>query len=128
MFLIIDDKIRLLDSCTSALFKEVLETQVFSELMDYGDAEPPSSLAGFFMKLIGNCILRHVHVLKEKFVLFTQEEAIQVQLLNGGEMLISGKKTVGNGHVFSKFKTNVISYYSSFFSQFFNIGIIIDRP
>ena len=100
-------QIRLLDSCSPSLFKEILETQVFSELIDYLNYEAPCSLIGFFMKLVGNCLLRHIYILKEKHVFYPSHEILGVQLLNGGEMLISTKKTTNCGDIFGKFKTNV---------------------
>lgn len=75
--------------------------------MDYCTREAPCSLIGYFLRLVGNSILRHIFILKEKFVFYPMNEVHQIQLLNSGEMLITAKSLDSPGEVYTKFKTNV---------------------
>ena len=40
--------------------KEILETETFSELIDYGNNPLPCSLIGYYLKMIGNILLRNI--------------------------------------------------------------------
>jgi len=96
-----------MDSCTPLVFKEILETQTISEILDYFNKPAPCSLLGFLMKLIGNSLLRHIHILKNKHVFFPLQEIQQLQLLNGGEMLLTSKGLAVSDQSYHKFITNV---------------------
>ena len=93
------------------MFKEILETQAFSEILDYFNNQAPCSLLGFFMKLLGNCLLRHIYILKNKHIFFPYQDVLQVQLLNGGEILVTSRNNKHNialnEQTYNKFKTNV---------------------
>ena len=46
------------------MFREILETKLFYKLLEYGMDECPSSLAGYYIKYIGNSLLKHLKLIK----------------------------------------------------------------
>ena len=46
------------------IFKEILKTETYYEIVKYGFAEAPLTLLGYFLRIVGNILLRHIYAMK----------------------------------------------------------------
>ena len=46
------------------MFREILETKLFYKLLEYDMDQCPSSLAGYYIKCVGNSLLKHIKLIK----------------------------------------------------------------
>ena len=53
-------------------------------MINYGTKNPPKSMIGYFMRLMGNIMLRHVMKVKNKLILHHNHEVIGARLLTDG--------------------------------------------
>jgi hypothetical protein len=51
-----------------ALYRELTETFTYQQMLNYGNKNPPCSMNGYFLRMMGNVLLRHVHVMKNKYI------------------------------------------------------------
>lgn len=48
-----------------SICKDLTDTQAYKTLTQYGEKSPPKSLAGFFLRLMGSVLLKHIYTLKK---------------------------------------------------------------
>lgn len=67
-----------------SICKDLTDTQAYKTLIQYGEKFPPKSLAGYFLRLLGSVLLKHIYTLKKLQIFHPQREAIAIRLLADG--------------------------------------------
>ncbi|CAD8212458.1 unnamed protein product [Paramecium pentaurelia] len=88
-----------------SICKDLTDTQAYKTLVQYGEKCPPKSLAGFFLRLLGSVLLKHIYTLKKLQIFHSQREAIAIRLLADGWFQIRTQSLSADTQIKDKYRT-----------------------
>ena len=73
-------------------FADLVNSQLFQTLCDYGSSVVPLSLVGLFMNYAGNHLLSHIWQRYNQKIFYPRHKVISMQLLSSGDILVTALK------------------------------------
>lgn len=67
-----------------SICNDITETLAYKTMIQYGEKYPPKPLVGYFMRLLGYVLLKHIYQLKKQLIFKPNREAIGIRMLADG--------------------------------------------